>query len=44
MIRAKQYYIKNLWKIEFDTKTGWYVCQDFSIHMTLSLEIIDMDL
>ena len=40
--KAKQYYIKNLWKIEFDAKAGWWVCQDLSIHMTVSVEIIDM--
>ena len=42
MIKAKQCYMENLWKIEFDAKTGCWVWQDLSIHMTLSMEIIDM--
>ena len=42
MIRAKQYYIENLWKIEFDAKTGCWECQDLSIHMTLNMETTDV--
>ena len=44
MIKAKQYHNENLGKIEFDAKTGWWVFQDRSIHMTLSMEIITIGL
>ena len=42
MIKAKQYSVAYLWKIEFDAKTGWWKCQDFNIRLTLNVKRIDM--
>ena len=42
VIKAKRYFINFLWKINFDTKIAGWMGQDFSVHMTLSVERIDV--
>ena len=37
MIKAKQYFIENLWKIEFDAKTRWWLYQDLGVQYDAKL-------
>ena len=37
MIKAKQYFIENLWKIEFYARTRWWLYQDLGVQYDVKL-------